>query len=157
MNLKEQINSNKDLRVFYHRHYISTYLTCAKTYSKAIDKTAPPVKRIRRSDTLTFTFKEPCIYYGIDCVVKKDKNNPDRWLPAYLMTEVEIREVDEKGNQIKMKNKILNQCKKRGDRWADMVALNIAGAPSDLHASDARYHKECLCRFFSNRPARNDS
>jgi len=30
-------------------------------------------------------------------------------------------------------------------------------APSDLHASDARYHKECLSRFFSQRSAPGDS
>ena len=74
-------------------------------------------------------------------------------MPAYLVTEVDKHEVDEKGRPLKTKDKILKQCELRSDHWVNLVALRIRGAVSDLHASDARYHKDCLSRFFSNRCA----
>ena len=38
-----------------------------------------------------------------------------------------------------------------------MVTMRVTGAHSDLHASDARYHKDCLSIFFSQRSAPDDS
>ena len=38
-----------------------------------------------------------------------------------------------------------------------MVMVRIVGSSSDLHASDARYHKDCLSRFFSQRNAPGES
>ena len=73
------------------------------------------------------------------------------------MTEVDTKEVDERGKHVTSKDRILKQCKVRADDWADVVMLRVTGAPSDLHASDARCHKDCLSRFFSQRSAPGDS
>ena len=78
-------------------------------------------------------------------------------MPAYLITEVAKNEVDEKGHPVRTKDKILEQCQARGNQWAEAVRLRVIGAPYDLHASDARYHRDCRNRFFSNRCAPGDS
>ena len=74
-------------------------------------------------------------------------------MPAYLVTEVDTKEVEEGRKHVTSKDRILKQCKVR----ADVVVMRITGAPSDLHVSDARYHKDCLSRFFSQRSAPGDS
>ena len=38
-----------------------------------------------------------------------------------------------------------------------MVMVRVTGSSNDLHASDARYHKDCLSRFFSHRKAPGES
>ena len=78
-------------------------------------------------------------------------------MPAYLVTEVDTKEVDERDKHVTSKDRILKQCKVRADDWADVVKMRITGAPNGLHASDARYHKDCLSRFFSQRSAPGDS
>ena len=76
---------------------------------------------------------------------------------AYLVTEVDTKEVGERGKHVTNKDRILKQCKVRADDWTDVVMMRVTGAPSDLHASEARYHKDCLSRFFSQRSAPGDS
>ena len=86
-------------------------------------------------------------------MIEKDRKNPKKWIPAHLNTVTDVSEHGENGNLTKIKyfHKILKQCntKKDGD-LADEVRLRVAGAPSDLHDLDARYHRGCYCRFFSN-------
>ena len=65
--------------------------------------------------------------------------------------------MDGKGKPIKIKDKILKQCKVRVDDWAEMVMVRVAGSSNDLHASDARYHNDCLSRFFTQRNAPGES
>jgi len=60
------------------------------------------------------------------------------------VTEVDTKEVDERGKHVTSKDRILKQCKVRVDDWADVVVMRVTGAPSDLHTSDAIYHKDCL-------------
>lgn len=50
-----------------------------------------------------------------------------------------------------MKEEILHKCDERNDKWASEVRLRVAGAVSDLHAADARYHVDCRTRFTSQR------
>ena len=90
-------------------------------------------------------------------LIDKACKNPNRWVPAYLVTEVDTKEVDERGKHVTSKDRILKQCKVRADDWADVVKMRVTGAPNDLHASDARYHRDCLSRFFSQRSAPGDS
>lgn len=163
--LQEKLEADPATQVYYHKHCVSTYLTCAPSSSNPACVDDRPRKRVRRSDGQAFSFREHCIYCGEGCDIERDYRHPDRWAPAYLVTEVETHQVDEKGNAIKTKDRILKQCKVRADQWAEAVMLRISGAPSDLHASDARYHKDCFSRFFSNRappgktklPAANES
>ena len=57
-------------------------------------------------------------------------------VPAYLVTEVDTKEVDERGKHVASKDRILKQCKVRADDWADVVMMRVTGAPCDLHVSD---------------------
>ena len=115
------------------------------------------MKRKRRSVIPFFKFREHCIYCGQTCAIDKACKNPDRWVPAYLVTEVDTKEVDEMGKHITSKDIILKQCKVRAGDWAEVVMMRVIGAHSDLYTSDARYHKDCLSRFFSQRSAPCDS
>ena len=38
-----------------------------------------------------------------------------------------------------------------------MMMVRVAGSFNDLHASDARHHKDCLSRFFSQMEAPGES
>lgn len=155
--LQEKLDSNENTQVYYHRHCISTYLTCAPSTSQSVDVQCPPHKRIRRSDIPVFKFREHCLYCGKICEVEKDYKHPKRWVPAYLVKEVDKNELDEMGKPVKAKDKIIAQCKVRADQWGEVVKARVMGSLSDLHASDARYHKDCLSRFSSNRNAPFDS
>ena len=50
---------------------------------------------------------------------------------ASLVTEVDTKEVDERGKHVTSKDRILKQCKVRADDWADVVMMRVTGAPSD--------------------------
>ena len=52
---------------------------------------------------------------------------------------------------IKFKEVLENTCSERVDILADKVLVRIQGAVSDLHAANARYHKNCLSEFVSER------
>ncbi len=39
---------------------------------------------------------------------------------------------------------MLNKCDERNDDWASEVRIRVEGALSDLHAAEARYHKDCM-------------
>ena len=143
VDLQEQLDANKNLQVSYHRPCITWYLTHVPE-SETGDRYSP-VKRKRRSAIPLFKFS--CIYCGETCAVEKACNNPNRWVPAYLVTEVDTKEVDERGKRVTSKDRILKQYKVRADDWADVVMMRVTGPPSDLHASDARYHKDCLSIF----------
>ena len=45
------------------------------------------------------------------------------------------------------KESIIEACNKRNDDKAQQVKLRVFGAVSDLHAADARYHKDCRDSF----------
>ena len=47
---------------------------------------------------------------------------------------------------------ILQKCEERNDEQSTAVRLRILGAPCDLHAADAQYHKDCYLSFM---PCRN--
>ena len=49
------------------------------------------------------------------------------------------------------KDAILDTCEKRDDDVANKVRVRIQGAISDLHAADARYHKDCKDSFMGPR------
>ena len=50
---------------------------------------------------------------------------------------------------IPYKQCLLDLCNKRGDDLDEIVWDRILGAPSDLHAADARYHWKCNAYFHS--------
>ena len=81
-----------------------------------------------------------------DCEVERPCKNPSRWREAYLCTTVHRK------GRTSFKESILRRAKERGDDWADDVIFRTNSALSDLHAADARYHKNCMSMFFSNSP-----
>ena len=115
------------------------------------------MKRKRRSTIPLFKFREHCIYCGETCAIDNACKNPNRLVPAYLVTEMDTKEVDERGKHVSSKDRILKQCKIRADDWADVVLIRVTGILSDLLVSDARYYKDCLSRIFSQRSAPGDS
>ena len=48
---------------------------------------------------------------------------------AYLVTEVDTKEVDEGGTHVTSKDRILKQCKVRADDWADVVIVRVTCVP----------------------------
>ena len=116
--LQEQLDLNEHLQVFYHQHCISTYLACAPSGSKSLPVDQAPIKRMRRSDVPTFNFREHCIYCGECCMIEKDRKNPNRWVPAFLVKGVATNELDDSGHPFRVKDKILQECQARGDQWA---------------------------------------
>ena len=43
------------------------------------------------------------------------------------------------------------KCASREDAWADEECDRVIGSISDLHAAEARYHRDCMCRLFAKR------
>ena len=76
--------------------------------------------------------------------------NPSRWKVAYL-----CRTTDD--GKTTSKEAILQHAHERNDAWAREVAFRANLAVSDLHAADARYHRDCLAKFFTNRPSAESS
>ena len=88
-----------------------------------------------------------CLYCGEICELIKDPKHPDRWKPAYPCRST-YAEHDDKP----YKDFILDECDTHGDEWASEVRVRVL----DLHAADARYHKDCMSRFFSHRNLQYD-
>ena len=88
------------------------------------------MKRKRRSAIPLFKFREHCIYCGETYAVEKACTNPNRWVPAYLVTEVDTKEVDKRGKHVTSRDLILEQCKVRADDWANVVMMHVTSAPS---------------------------
>ena len=83
------------------------------------------------------------------CIVgKRDicSKDPKRWRPAYLCQST-VSEQD----KTSYKQYLLEKCASRDDVLAEEVRSRVVGLVSDLHAAEARYHKDCMCRFFANR------
>ena len=93
-----------------------------------------------------FDFKRHCLYCGNACELNKDPNNPQRWRPAFLCHST----LTEHGDR-PYKEYLLDKCHSRNDHWANEVQTRIKAAVSDLHAVDARYHKDCMSIFVRNR------
>ena len=137
--------------MFAHRACVSTYCSTKtkaaasrkKRESKVHDNPNPK-KRLRQSDGSNFNFREHCLYCGTECKVEKDPKNPARWVPAY-----QFREIEKRGSSKTIKESVLDICDQRNDEQANLVRIRVNGAPTDLHAADARYHASCRSAFSS--------
>ena len=136
VDLQEQLDANENLQMSYHGSCITWYLTHAP--ESETGERCSPVKHKRRSAIPLFKFREHCIYCGETCAIDKACKNPNRWVPAYLVTEVDTKEVTERGKHVTSKDRIVKQCNIRAGDWADVVMMRVTGAPSDLHASDEK-------------------
>jgi len=92
VDLQEQLDANENLQMSYPRSCITWHLTHAP--ESETSERCSPVKHKRRSAIPLFKFRQHCIY----CAIDKACKNLNRWVPAYLVTEVDTKEVDERAN-----------------------------------------------------------
>ena len=151
LTLESELDKNPDLTVQCHRDCVTTY-TSKQHISRAAKKrgishershSVPPVRR-RRSQEQSFEFKKHCIFCGELCL-SHDKKNPSRWREV-----IQCRTAEMPG-QNTFKKMILQKCDERGDAQAHEVRIRVLGAPSDLHAADGQYHKDCYLLFMPKR------
>ena len=142
--LEQKLIDKEHLTVHYHKNCVSRYASSSNTsrYAKDHGVSNPPAaKKLRRSHT-SFDFFTQCLYCGEQCDLSKDSKHPDRWRPAYI-----CRSTVSEHDRTPYKQYLLEKCAARDDNWAN----EVLGAVADLHAAEARYHKDCMSRFFSNR------
>ncbi|PIK51924.1 hypothetical protein BSL78_11179 [Apostichopus japonicus] len=145
VDLETQLAENEYLKIYYHRNCVSRYTSKTNLAKYKNNVSAPPAKRLQRLLSV-FDFKLHCLYCGQACEINKNPKNPQRWRPAYLCRSTHSVHCDKP-----YKEYLLEKCHSRNDHWANEVQSRIEGAVSDLHAVDARYHKDCMSLSVSNR------
>ena len=78
--------------------------------------------------------------------MSRPSKNPSRWREVYLCRTAN----DGKATS---KEAILTRAHERNDAWGREVANRTNLAVCDLHAADARYHRDCLAKCFTNKPS----
>ena len=92
----------------------------------------------------SFNFTKDCFVCGYSCNVTSDPKHPDRWernpeRNPEILCRTADRGKDKEGRTRKsFKDVLLEICRKRDDILGDTVMVRLHGAPSDLHAADAR-------------------
>ena len=142
--LLKQIVDNENCTIYYHKNCVLRYTSSSNTskYTKDHPTNVTPAKKLHRSHK-SFDFFCHCLYCGETCDICKD---PKRWRPAYLCRS-NVSEQD----KTPYKQYLLGKCASRDDVLAEEVRSCVVGSVSDLHAAEARYHRDCMCRFFANR------
>ena len=146
--LEQQVEEDENLTVYYHRNCVSRYTSSSNTAKHTPEHSNvndPPVKKARRSQS-SFDFFSQCLYCGERCDLSKDPNNPNRRRPAFI-----CRSTVSDQDQTPYKQYIIEKCASRDDAWAEEIRSRVVGSVSDLHAAEARYHRDCMCRFFAKR------
>ena len=82
--------------------------------------------------------------------MNRPPKNPSQWREAYL-----CRTTDD--GKTMSKEAILRQAYGRNDAWGREVAFRANLVVSNLHAADARYHRDCIAKFFTNKPSAESS
>jgi len=152
--LEPKITQDPNFTIKCHRSCVSNYVSKThldrfrKRKSKDTDENddvAVP-KRARRSDLKTlFDFRQHCLFCTELCVMDFDRKHPNRWRRVVL-----CRTADRTGNKT-FKQSIIDTCDARQDNHAHEVKTRVLSAVSDLHAADARYHKDCFVKFINPR------
>ena len=84
----------------------------------------------------SFEFKKNCFICADLCAVVPDPKHPSRWEKN---KGILCQTADRGSSKQSFKEVLLQLCNERNDAEADTVRVRLAGAPSDLHAADARY------------------
>ena len=100
-------------------------------------------KRMRSSTACAFEFRKHCLFcpYVTTCKLSHEYDDkvPHQYrIPASLVTTDKMAHA-----KTTYKEYLLDICQKRGDDLGKTVSARIHGAPSDLHAADAKYHSKC--------------
>ena len=146
-----------------HKNCVSKYVspsTLASLGKHAHDEKTSDVgpKRLRSSTNDSFEFRKHCLFCAdvTKCLLPNeyDSKIPHKYrVPASLVTTDKMAD-----GKTSYKEHLLGICEKRGDELGQIVKARILGAPSDLHAADARYHRKCNSLFHRGDDAnKNDS
>lgn len=153
--LSEKLDDNAT-SFMCHSNCISTYTSKQHIYRHLRKRTredaslaVPSTSTKRLRSSCDFNFLKQCIFCGAECKLERPRKNPNRWRKAYL-----CRTVDTKG-KCSLKEVIIRHARKRGDDCGKDVTFRVNSALCDLHAADARYHKDCMSMFFSNGPSKS--
>ena len=111
VSLQELLNMNAHMQLYYHKHCLPTYLLCAPSNSKSVCLEDCSCKRIKRLHIFTFSLRKHFLCCGKNCEIKKHYRHQNPWVQACLAKEREINEVDEKGNALTIRERVLMQCK----------------------------------------------
>ena len=84
----------------------------------------------------SFEFKTSCFICGHLCAIVPDERHPERWEKN---KGILCKTADRGSGKKSFKEVLLQVCNQRDDADADIVRTRLLGAPSDLHAADARY------------------
>jgi len=152
--LEKLLAADENATVLCHKDCVSTYTSKShlqrhlKHHPDDAEKVdVPTEKKSRRSETASvFAFREDCLFCGMECVMDVDPKNPSRWRKVVL-----CRTANRGPHQKSFKDTILEVCEQRKDEQSQQVKLRVIGALSDLHAADARYHKDCRDSFMVPR------
>ncbi len=147
--LESAIQTDNNYSILCHRVCVSSYTSKEKINRHLKSKTRslsepPPAKRTRIKESETFSFQTHCIFCGEKCSEFRDPKNPSRWRQVSR-----CRTIDSGQSGKTLKEAILQRCNERNDKWAHDVELRVLGAVSDLHAVDARYHRDCKPAFMA--------
>ena len=151
LHLEDKLIENPQLSLPCHHTCVSSYVSkhhVARQFKRKgcyeRSSSEPLSRRSRSSITQEFEFKKHCFICGEVCLPKNPKN-PKRWRTVIQCRTANLAD----GNSFK--STIMDKCDQLKYDIADKVRIRINGAPSDLHAADAQYHKDCYSRFMSGR------
>ncbi|KAG0719203.1 hypothetical protein GWK47_050981 [Chionoecetes opilio] len=93
-----------------------------------------------------FDFQKHCLFCHdiTPCILP---NEYDPKVPQQYRVPASRVTTDKMGDGETYKQYLLDLCEKRGDELGRIVRNRIIGAPSDLHAADAKYHRSCNANF----------
>jgi len=94
----------------------------------------------------SFNFLQECLFCAQKCIVSCPTKNPNQWREAYSC----ITTADGK---VTSNEAMLRHLHERNDTWGREVASRVNLAVSDLYAADARYHRDCIAKFFTSNPS----
>ena len=70
------------------------------------------------------------LWWNMCCRESMQESQPmGACLFSCLVTEVDTKEVDERGKHVTSKDRIIKQCKVRADDWANVVMMRVTSAP----------------------------
>ncbi len=149
--LEDKLREDQNVKINYHKNCVSRYTSKTNIKCNLPDQTetTPSPKKLRTFYS-EFDFRLHCFYCGTECKIDKDPKHPDRWRQAYL-----CRSTWSESTKKPYKEFLLEKCNALRDGWGKEVRIRLEGA-LDLHAADARYHKDCLSKFYTIRDGGSD-
>ena len=127
--LASRLLTEKHLEVLCYRDCVSTY-TSKSHIKRHLNKLSAlegseetsAEKRLRRSESITFSFRQHCLFCGEECF-DIDPKHPDRWRRVVLCRTA----VRGEGTKT-FKETFQDICTSRHDDWAREVETRFAGA-----------------------------